>query len=70
MEEENFQPFKEKVMKVIDKTIKAGKNNNINTLMERVNFYLTSIAETPNKQRYKKITVDAQKSDRKIKSYC
>jgi len=57
-------------MKVIDKTIKAGKNNNINTLMERVNFYLTSIAETPNKERYKKITVDAQKSDRAIKSYC
>lgn len=43
MEEEGFEPFKEKIKKVISKTLNIGKNGNINALMEKVNFYLTSI---------------------------
>jgi hypothetical protein len=33
MQEENFQPFKEKVMKVMKKTVKAGKNTTVNALL-------------------------------------
>ena len=38
--------------------------------MEKVNFYLTSISETNNKSKIKKITVDIHARDKKIKSYC
>lgn len=38
--------------------------------MEKVNFYLTSISETPAKPKIKKITVDIQARDKKVKSYC
>jgi len=33
MEEEAFEPFKQKIKKVIDKTISTGVNGQINTLM-------------------------------------
>lgn len=69
MEEENFEPFKEKVKKVIEKTISKGKNPNFNALMEKVNFYLTSVSDVPSKERYKRITVDVNQKCKKTKSY-
>lgn len=38
--------------------------------MEKINFYLTSIKETPVKQKIKRVIVDVNKTNEKIKSYC
>ncbi len=54
--------------KVIDKTISSGLNGKANALMEKVNFYLTSLAETTTKNKYQRITVDVRQRDQKIKS--
>lgn len=60
MEEEAFQPFKQKIRKVIDKTISRGVNGKVNTLMQKVNFYLTSVSENHSKSKIKKISVDVK----------
>ena len=57
-------------MKVIDRTIKAGKHPTVNALMEKVNFYITTVAENHSKEKYKRISVDAHKRNKEVQSYC
>ena len=47
-----------------------GNNGTVNSMLEKVNFYLTAMSSPKNNARFKNIIVNAQERDRKIQSYC